>query len=565
MKRKPNPRRRPRTKPVVKTMCAEDLKAIVARARAAGLSEEDCATLEALIETLEMVTGELDKKTVTLARLRQLFGLATSEKTRAVLAKAIASVAGGGQNEDQEPSPPSGGTKGDEGETAGRDDGVDKRKGHGRNGAAEYTGAKTVDVPHDSLKPGGPCPDCKRGKLYEQKEPKVVIRVKGQAPLTATVWRLQRLRCALCGKIFTASAPADVGDEKYDSSTAAMIGLLKYGSGLPFNRLERLEGSLGVPLPAATQWDIVHRGAHDLAPVQEELVRQAAQGEVIHHDDTNMKILELIEQNRRLLEEDPKARTGMHTTGVVSILEDRKIAVFFTGRQHGGENVSDLLEKRAADLASPIKMADGAQVNEPDGLDAILANCLVHGRRKFVEVVESFPDACRHVLEVLREVYLNDAETKRLDLSADERLRFHQEKSRPPMDDLEAWMKAQIESKIVEPNSGLGEAIGYMLSRWEKLTLFLREPGAPLDNNTAERALKKVILHRKNALFYKTENGAWVGDVYMSLIYTAELAKVNPFDYLVELLRHPEAVKKSPSEWLPWNYLEAKARLEISE
>ena len=89
------------------------------------------------------------------------------------------------------------------------------------------------------------------------------------------------------------------------------------------------------------------------------------------------------------------------------------------------------------------------------------------------------------------------------------------------------------------------------------MTRFLVEPGAPLDNNLCERALKKAILHRKNALFYKTENGARVGDLYMSLIYTAELAGVSPFEYLVEVLRHADHAAEAPAEWLPWNYRKA--------
>ena len=115
-------------------------------------------------------------------------------------------------------------------------------------------------------------------------------------------------------------------------------------------------------------------------------------------------------------------------------------------------------------------------------------------------------------------------------------------------------MTQQIADKKIEPNSSLGGAISYMLSRWDKLTLFLRQPGAPLDNNICERALKKTILHRKNALFYKTENGAEVGDIFMSLIYTAELSGVNPFDYLTALLKHPEELRRKPEEWMPWTY-----------
>ena len=115
-------------------------------------------------------------------------------------------------------------------------------------------------------------------------------------------------------------------------------------------------------------------------------------------------------------------------------------------------------------------------------------------------------------------------------------------------------MKRQFDERLVEPNSGLGAAINYLRKHWRQLTLFLQQAGAPLDNNLCERALKKAILHRKNALFYKTQNGADVGDLYMSLIHTCELCGANPFDYLTQLQRHADAVAAAPQHWLPWNY-----------
>ncbi len=129
------------------------------------------------------------------------------------------------------------------------------------------------------------------------------------------------------------------------------------------------------------------------------------------------------------------------------------------------------------------------------------------------------------------------------------------------MEKLHTWSNTQFEERKMEPNSGLGQAISYLLRHWERLTLFLREAGAPLDNNLVERALKKSILHRKNSLFYKTRNGARMGDLFMSLIHTCELNGVNPFDYLIELQRHAEELKKVPSEWMPWNYRDTLARL----
>ena len=186
-------------------------------------------------------------------------------------------------------------------------------------------------------------------------------------------------------------------------------------------------------------------------------------------------------------------------------------------------------------------------------LDArrLLANCLAHGRRQVVDVVDNFPEECRYVLETLGGVYHYDALAREQELSPEERLRFHQEHSGPLMKELHEWMEAQLAEHKTEPNSGLGKAISYLLNHWPKLTLFLKQPGAPIDNNIVERALKKAILNRKNALFYKTLNGAGVGDLFMSLIHTCELNGVNPFDYLTELQRHSEELRRNPSEWMP--------------
>ena len=149
-------------------------------------------------------------------------------------------------------------------------------------------------------------------------------------------------------------------------------------------------------------------------------------------------------------------------------------------------------------------------------------------------------------------------------MDADERLQFHQRYSGPLMDQLHGWLEAQLAESKTEPNSGLGKAISYLLNHWEALTLFLRESGAPLDNNLCERALKKAILNRKNAMFYRSQNGAMVGDLFMSLIHTCELNGANPFNYLTELQRHAAELKQRPSEWMPWNYRDTLARLATS-
>jgi transposase len=520
-----------------------ELEAILERAKTA-LSEEEYAKLRAAIETLVFLTQELEKKRVSIQRLKQLLFGATTETTRKVLERIL----------DEAGKDRKSGDDAAEGKEA---DPRQKAQGHGRNGAQEYVGAEKVRVLHESVKPGDACPSCQKGKVYETAEPGRLVRIRGQAPLGATVYELQKLRCNLCGKIFTAQTPPGVGSQKYDAESASMIALLKYGSGLPFNRLERLEGSLGIPLPAATQWEIMEHSACGITPVFEEMIRQAAQGQVLHNDDTPMKVLALAGPQEKPTGPDPPQapdRTGVFTSGIVSILEGHQIALFFTGHRHAGENLAAVLKQRSSKLGRPIQMCDALSRNMPKELNTIVANCLAHGRRCFVDVATNFPDECLHVLEILKEVYKNDAMAQSQGMSAEERLRHHQARSGPKMDELKTWLAAQIEERKVEPNSGLGEAITYMRKHWNELTLFLRQAGAPLDNNVCERALKKAILHRKNAYFYKTENGAHVGDLFMSLIHTCELNGANPFDYLTELQKHAEELPLHPADWMPWNY-----------
>jgi hypothetical protein len=279
---------------------------------------------------------------------------------------------------------------------------------------------------------------------------------------------------------------------------------------------------------------------------------------VLHNDDTTVKILELMGERAKKSPppDDPHdpERTGLFTSGVVATRAGRRIALFFSGRQHAGENLSDVLKHRAAQLDAPIHMCDGLSRNLPQELETILANCMAHGRRKFTELYDRFRGECRHVIKAFKVIYHNDKVARERDMSPDERLSYHQAHSKPTMDHLKQWLQRQFGEKLVEPNSALGEAITYLLKRWDSLTLFLRKAGAPLDNNLCERALKKAILHRKNSLFYKTRNGARVGDIYMSLIYTCELNDVNAFDYLNQLQLNASDVAKRPDRWMPWNY-----------
>lgn len=542
-------RKKKRRYPKVKKINRDELTRLLERARNNTLTEADCENIQGMAETIEFIIKMLNKKDVQLKRLlKQILGI-KSEKSKKVF-------------DQKEPDKP------DDGSDTGKsnrdaDEKPDKkRKGHGRNGVGRYTGAERIRVSHPTLSSGCACPECPKGKLYVEKKPGTFIYIEGNAPIQATVFELEKLRCNLCGAIFQAPLPDTIADKAsgtkhYDETAKSIMAVLRYGYGFPLNRLSNLQADLGIPLATSTGWDKSEEAADSIYPAFEALKKQGAQGDILHNDDTGMKILKVMADIEAEVRDanGKKVRTGIFTTGIVSVTNERKIALFFTGRQHAGENLGDLLDHRKSDRDPPIQMCDGKNGNTKESNDAIISNCNTHARRYFVDIADNFPDECTYVIiDVYKEIYKNDAIAKQRQMSPDERLRFHQEKSGPIMADFHLWLNRRIDERRVEPNSGLGQAIHYVLNRWTELTRFLHVPGAPLDNNICEQALKMSICHRKNSLFYKTEHGAYIGDMFMSLIHTCRLNDANPFNYITELQKHSADVFANPSSWLPWNY-----------
>jgi len=506
------------------------LRSDVARIRESMGEGEVHEDMRMLVETMLVIREELDRKDASIQRLTSIIWGPKTESFAAVCREAMEAENPALKLRPKEKR--------------------EKPKGHGRNAAADFPKARRIPVPLEGVASGEGCPHCPNGKVYPQKEPSTLLRITGVAPFMATVYELERRRCNLCGEVFTAPAPTGVGEEKYDSSVAALLGLLRYGAGLPMNRIERLQTGMGIPLPVSTQWEILLKAAGLLAPAHAELTRQAAQGEVLFNDDTVM----------RILEKTPVPRVGrkaVYTSAILSRTGDNRIALFITGHNHAGENLEAVLKHRAEGLTAPIQMCDALAANtvgEAGELNTILAHCLAHARRRFVEVENRFPTEVEHLLGELKEVYRNDAQAKREGMDPQARLAFHQRESGPIMARLESWLRDQIEGGKAEPNSGLGQAITYMRKHWIPLTLFLRELSAPLDNNACEAVVKRAIMHRKNSLYYRSATGARAGDTFMSLIHSAELNGVEPFEYLIELLKHPEEVESEPGRWMPWSY-----------
>jgi hypothetical protein len=557
-----------------------EVERLIEQARQGKLDAADQKRIVPLLRTLLWLERTLLETRISLAKLKKiLFGKRTEKPTRKPPrppdGSADSGENGGGKSDPPgDAGPPAAGAadardggksdpetdpqrqSGEQPAVGNQGQKPTPRAGHGRLGAADYPAAERVFCPHDQHQAGDRCPACTRGRLYPSR-PLVRLRFTGQPLANVTHYELEQLRCGACGALFVAHMPPDAGQETYDVTLKVNLAVAHYHLGLPFKRIESFQQLVGMPLPDATQWELVEQVTDNVYAVYEYLKRLGAQQPLVFQDDTGARVLSLIKENQA---NPPPERKGMYTT-VLRFEGEQSICLYFTGRQHAGENLDDILALRDPTLPPIQWMSDGLAANTPKEHknQAVDLSCLVHGRRQFVEIDEFFPSECARVIDAIATIYQHEAHCKEQQLTPAQRLAYHQEHSTPVMEALKAWMEQQIQDRLVEPNSRLGGAFEYLLKRWAALTRFLHVPGAPLDNNTAERALKMILRLRKNSLFYKNEHGAYVGDVLTSLIETCRLNGINPLDYLRALMQNHSAVFADPAAWLPWNYRETLA------
>ena len=519
--------------PKVKRLTPEEVENIIGVLETAKIEDEVTKLIKGLINGNEWFCDQLEKGLLTIAKLRKLFQI---QGTEAVNRKPHGNGTNSGSNDK-------------------------KVKGHGRNDANAYKGAEIVNVSHPELKPGDDCPDeyC-NGKLYEVKDPGIFIQVIGKPLATATRYNLQKLRCTLCGVIYQAPLPDGISDQKYDENFVAMLMINKYFISVPFYRQDRLQDYLGIPLPSSTQWDLMYAHHKMLKAVYEALWEDAANGIGISYDDTSVKILSEI-QAKKKAEKGEKKKHNCFTTGIVSAHDDHRTYVFMSDHRTAGKCVVDMIKNyRAQDADHPILMCDPLTANIPQEISDdlyILCYCLVHARRQFYELPNGYDDLADEVIRLIGKVYEHETWAKQL--SAEERLKYHQEHSKPYMEELKKFLETQ--QNEFEPNSVAGQAIEYILKRWTELSQFLRYAHAPIDNNITERALKLVIQTRKSSMFYKTLEGAKFASYVQSALYSAAQNDINPCCYMATLLANEATVIKNPQDWLPWVYQNTLKRI----
>lgn len=527
-------KRKQKKQPKVIKLSPEKVAEVLGKLEAAKVDDDVTEVFKMLIHENEWFFDQLERGLLTIAKLRKIFDIQTETVNR-----------------NPRRNKPESRNK--------------KPKGHGRNDADAYKGAEIINVLHQELKPGDDCPDehC-RGKLYEMSEPAVFIRIIGSPLATAERYNLQKLRCTLCQKIYQASLPEGVSDKKYDENFVSQLMINKYFISIPFYRQDRLQNYLGVPLPSSTQWDLMYEHKPMLKTLYGVLLVDAANGIGISYDDTSVKILSEI-QAKKKAEKGEKKKHNCFTTGIVSAYEDHRTYVFMSDNRTAGQTVIDMIKTyRDKDRDRPILMCDALTANVPQKIADdlyILCYCLVHARRQFYELPNGYDDLADEVIRLIGKVYDNESWAKQL--TAEERLKYHQEHSTPYMEELKRFLEAQRPE--FEPNGIAGQAIEYILKRWTELSQFLRVAHAPIDNNITERALKLVIQTRKSSLFYKTLEGAKFASYVQSALYSAAQNDINPCSYMAALLENEAAVIADPEKWLPWVYQDTLKQMQVTD
>jgi transposase len=503
-----------------------------------ALSIEDMKLLLLAIHSLSMLQQKIEDKDITLYKLRKLLGMVKQSEKRDSNKRS-----GSPSNHRRNPS----------------------------NRARKKRIPVAPKIEHHTLedfKKGDVCPDCQRGKLYKF-EPARLLRVSGHGPFEATQHISERLRCNACQSMMTAKLPPSVledgeANQHYGYSARTLMALNKFYSGLPYYHQSNVSDLFGFSISASTVFDQCEYLADSVMPVYYELRKMASNAKLFLLDDTPHRILEQQPEERvKRNGQGTRIRTGVYSSGIVAYTQlDQEIVLFETSLGHAGEFIDSLLKKRDRELPIPTVLSDALSSNTPRAMEVHQAYCNSHCRREFFDVQHLKPEAIDWLLEHYGKIWENEAIIKEKHLDEIARLIYHQQHSKPVMEDIKAWALSQQKAETFEEHSGFGKAINYLLRHFDKLTRFYQLSGVPIDNNRMEETLKLIIRSRKTCHFFKTVNGAGVANVLTSLIGTGMRAGINLFDYLTVLQSHANEVRANPSAWLPWNYLDILAATE---
>ena len=538
----------------------------------AALSAEERRILAGVLETWAHVVERAQRNDLNISELRKLLGIILERQKRSKDGGDGSSGEGGSSGGGEEGSAPDSEQGASaKSESSADDESHGHRDEHGRRSSQDFPEAAICEHLHTELTVGCRCPGCGRGKLYRYR-PSQYMTISGQPVFTATQHVVEQLQCNLCDEIFKAplsdEARLDGADGRtlYSYSAVALIAIFKFFGVIPWHRMEMVQSWIGVRVPDASMFDQCERLADAIAPVAQYLERMSSEVMLLFGDDTSACVLN--ERSAMIPERESGKlveRTGCHTTGVIAVTDDGHFIVHFRiGIQHTGELLDELLSERPSTLPPPMVMSDALSANKVTVCDVRECYCNAHTVRYFKKLKDNYPTKAGYALERYKKIFDNEKHCQEHELSPEQRLAYHREHSKHLLKEICTHGYDLLEvSKEIEPNSDIGGAYNYILNHEYELSAFCRYPGAPLENNLAERILRLPVHLRDAAPFYRNTVGAAIAANILSVGSTAYHAGVNLLDYFVAMLRHSEDVKARPHLWVPWRYEDRVHELEM--
>lgn len=459
-----------------------------------------------------------------------------------------------------------------------------KPRGSGKHPIAEIA-SRTSTLSPTGIFAGDFCSGCHSGTMHPT-APGVIGRIQVNATFIFEQVVVEKLRCNSCGQTVAAMVPPEISQDHIRGASfqaAATLLVMRHHLAIPNLRIERLNGWLDTPLSDSRQWDIMRDAAHCLLSLYRQILQYAADATVQVLDDGWCRIICIHRQIReeikaaeayKIRKED--LRTGVNTTVVLGYEMEHAVCAYISGRKHQGEN-AHILDGMRINEASVIRMSDAAakatathKFPDQDIRGFVLANggktvidsrvqivhCLTHLRNKFNELVNHAPELCAFILKRISSIYDVDDEAMTLGLAPQKRMVLHQTKSFSLVQEIRERVVAELKAKNWLPKEPIGQALSYTSKNLDACTAFLRIPGCPLDSNAAERGIIPVVRHRLASLAFQTEQGAFVGDIAMTLAGSAILKNKNPIEYISHCLEFSDDVRDNPTAWFPWNYEE---------
>jgi transposase len=326
--------------------------------------------------------------------------------------------------------------------------------------------------------------------------------------------------CPHCqGNVVIGSLPVQpIGKGLPGPGLLAHVLTSKYNDHLPLNRLEAIFDRQGVEISRSTMCDWVGASAALLKPLVQVMKSEILSSRKIHTDDTTVPVLD---------KEREKTKTG-------------RLWVY-VGDAANEHIVFDYTPDRGRD--GPQRFLAGfkgyLQADAYAGYDAVYAGrevievaCWAHARRKFFDAMKSDGVRSRTALAYIRELYA--IEKRAHDCTTEERRALRLAEAKPILEALKAWI--EVEAKTVLPKSPMGEAIGYARAQWVALMRYLDDGALEVDNNRAERALRRVAIGRKNWMFAGSDDGGRRAAIVYSLIASCGALKIDSYAYLRDVL-----------------------------